>query len=462
MKYPLAVRSSSLLEDSLSQPFAGVYRTYMLPNNEFEVEPRLQQLTTAVKRVYASVFTQQAKAYLAMTSYRLEEEKMAVMIQELVGEQHQDRFYPDFAGVARSYNFYPEPGHDPEDGVVAVALGMGRAVVGGDPCMRFNPRFPRELVTFSSVDDALNNSQRDVYALDLGADMGAGGATLERYPLEEVEQDGPLAWLGSTYSPENHVVVEGISRPGIRLVSFAQILKHDAFPLAEIVRALLEHCSQGTGAPVEIEFAGNLATSKRRARFAFLQLRPLAVSKESEEVEIGDVDAAELVCHCARVLGNGRIDDIHDVVVVDSDRFDRQKSPEIALQVARFDAILRKQERPYLLIGVGRWGSADPSLGIPVAWNQISGARVIVEAGFQDIRVEPSQGTHFFQNLASANVGYFTVNPEIGDGHVDWDWLSAIPAADETDHVRHLRLEVPLLVKMNGRSGEGVIFKAGS
>jgi len=458
VKYPLAVRSSSLLEDSLSQPFAGVYRTYMLANNDPDLDVRWNQLATAVKQVYASAFMEQAKSYLSMTAYRLEEEKMAVMIQEVVGDRHGDFFYPDFAGVARSHNFYPEPGHAPGDGVAAVALGMGQAVVGGLSCLRFCPAHPRQIVSFSSVEDALQSSQREFYALNLDEEKGEPGVCL--LPLQVAERDGTLAWLGSTYSPENNVIVDGISRPGVRLVSFAQILKHDAFPLAAILRVLLARCSEGTGAPVEIEFAGGLGKpGGSRPRFAFLQLRPLALSKETEEVRIDRVAAEDLLCRSRTVLGNGRIDDVHDVVAVDLERFDRQRTREIALEVAKLDALLRKDSRPYLLIGVGRWGSADPSLGIPVGWHQIAGARVIVEAGFQDIRVAPSQGTHFFQNLTSSNTGYFTVNPGAEEGHLDWDWLAAQPAARDLEFVRHLRFEGALVVTMDGRSGEGVIEK---
>ena len=463
VKYPLAVRSSSLLEDSLSQPFAGVYRTYMLPNNELELELRAAHLADAIKRVYASAFLAGAKSYLAMTSFRQEEEKMAVMVQELVGNTHEDRFYPDFSGVARSYNFYPEPGHRAEDGVAAVALGMGQTVVGGDPCLTFCPRHPRQIVSFSSVEQALESSQREFHALDLGRLSGAEGeARVRRLPLEVAEQDGLLTWLGSTYVPEDHRIVDGISRDGVRLVSFAQVLKHEAIPLAPLLAELLERCSQGTGAPIEIEFAGNLARDGRaRPQFGFLQMRPMAMAGEQDRVAIGEVDEREVVCRSSRVLGNGRIDDVRDLVVVDAESFERRRSVEVAGQVAHFDAVLRKEGRPYVLIGVGRWGSADPHLGIPVGWNQIAGARVIVEAGFRDFRVAPSQGTHFFQNLTSSQVGYFTVNPDLGEGRLDWEWLAAREAVAETDFVRHLRLERPLRIVMSGRGGEGVILRPG-
>ncbi|MDP6540008.1 MAG: PEP/pyruvate-binding domain-containing protein [Planctomycetota bacterium] len=459
-KHPLAVRSSSLMEDSLSQPFAGIYRTIMLPNSASDLDLRLMQLTDAIKRVYASTFSEKAKTYLSVTSHRLEEERMAVMVQELVGERHEERFYPDFAGVARSHNFYPEPGQAAEDGVCAVALGLGRTVVGGDPCLRFCPEYPQRIVGFSTVDDALQNSQREFFALDLSrVTPRHGEVELERFPLELAERDGPLSWLGSTYTADDHRIVDGISRAGVRLVTFAQILKHGAFPLPELLSELLARSAEGTGAPVEIEFAGNLGRPGRRPRFAFLQLRPMALSKEGAEVEIGEPSEEELVCRSHRVLGNGRLDGLRDVVVVDRSRFDRQRTWEVAGEVAALDATLRARETPYVLVGLGRWGSADPSLGIPVTWNQIAGARVIVETGFEDLRVAPSQGTHFFQNLTSCHVGYFTVNPDLGDGLLAWDWLSTVDAESETTFLRHLRLDAPLVVKMDGRTGDGVILK---
>lgn len=462
--YPLAVRSSGLLEDSPNQPFAGVYETYMLPNNHPDLQTRLIQLVAAVKRVYASTFSQQAKGFLRMTPYRLEEEKMAVIIQEVVGSPHDQRFYPDFSGVARSHNFYPSPPLKSEDGIVAVGLGMGKTVVDGGACLRFCPKYPRHLVAFSSVDDVLRNSQREFYALDLassGVGGSADGAGVERYGLKEAEDDGVLAALGSTYSPDNDVVSDGISRPGVRLVSFAPVLKHGLFPLAEILQSLLEVGAQATASPVEIEFAVNLGHSGRPREFGFLQMRPLALSSEMEQLEIGHVKSSELVCRSSRILGNGKVDDLTDIIAVDYHRFDRAKSREVALHVARFNGKLTGEGRPYLLVGVGRWGSTDPYLGIPVAWSQIAGARVIVEAGFRDFVVTPSQGTHFFQNITSCNVGYFTVNPEAGDGFIDWDWLAAQPALEETEFVRHVRLDQPLTVKMSGHEGVGVILKPG-
>ena len=456
--YPLAVRSSSLLEDSQHQPFTGVYETFMLANNEASLELRLERLLRAVKRVYLSTFSSHAKDYIRPTPFRLEEEKMAVALQRIVGAEHGGRFYPGFAGVARSYNYYPTPPLAAADGIAAVALGLGRTVVEGGNCLRFCPRHPLAPIAFSGAADALETSQRRFWALDLS---GAGASMREtEFELATAEADGTLAPLASTYSPQDDALHDGIGRAGVRVVSFAPILKHGSFPLAEILARLLEAGAWGMGAPVEIEFAVNLsAPAGQPAEFGVLQLRPLGLARESEELCIAQLDRRELLCSSSQVLGHGRIEDIRDVVVVDRLRFDRAASRETALELARFNAALNAEGRPYLLIGVGRWGSRDPWLGIPVSWDQISGARVIVEAGFKDFKVAPSQGTHFFQNLTTFNVGYFTVNPDTGEGLLDWEWLAAQPALSETGCVRQLRLLAPVAVIMNGRRTEGVILK---
>jgi CheY-like chemotaxis protein len=461
--WPLAVRSSSLLEDSQYQPFTGVYDTLMLPNRHPDPAVRLAWLVEAVKRVYASTFTKNAKAYLRATPYRLEEEKMAVIIQKIVGAEHGTRFYPDFSGVARSNNFYPVAPQRAEDGIAAVALGLGRAVVEGGRVLTFCPRAPRHLLQFSSVDDILANSQRQFWAVDFsGGDTAEPDRALRErsFELDAAEEDGTLRAVGSTYSPENDAVYDGLSRSGVRLVSFAPILKHHLFPLAPLVSDLLEIGAGGMNRPCEIEFAVRLAqNADEMHEFGFLQLRPLVRSREMAHLDLGAVDDAALVCRSARVLGDGVIDTLRHVVVVDSLRFDRSQSQLAAHAIARFNAELVDKDVPYLLIGVGRWGSADPWLGIPVRWEEISGARVIVETGFRDFRVTPSQGSHFFQNLVSFQVGYFTTNPELGDGLVDWEWLAAQPAVEEDGHVRLLEFDAPLVVRMDGRTGGGVILK---
>ncbi len=460
-RLPLAVRSSSLLEDSQYQPFTGVYETLMLPNNGPRIEERLAPLLQAIKRVYASTFSRRAKAYIRATPYRLEEEKMAVILQQLVGVAHGRYFYPDFAGVARSYNFYPHPPQTSADGIAAVALGLGRTVVEDGGGLRFCPRYPHHVVQFSSVPDLLKNSQRSFWALDLATDAGSAPDGAEvRVELDAAESHGTLAAVASTYSPENDTVHDGIARAGVRVVTFSPVLKHGLFPLAPILDRLLALGAFGMGAPVEIEFAVNLSPPAGVPKeFAFLQLRPLALSRESEELELESVAPERLLCRSDAVLGNGRIEDIRDVVLVDRERFDRAQSRSTAQELADFNAELSSKGIPYLLIGVGRWGSADPWLGIPVGWEQIAGARVIVEAGFADFRVAPSQGSHFFQNLTSFNVGYFTVNPDSGDGTLDWEWLRSQTPLHETASTRHLRFERPLTITMNGKTNRGIIVK---
>ena len=467
MRYPLAVRSSSLLEDNQYQPFAGIYDTFMLPNNHGDLEIRLTQLIAAIIRVYASTFSSHAKAYLEASPYRLEEEKMGVIIQRLVGAEHDGLFYPDFAGVARSHNYYPSPPCGAQDGIAAVALGLGRSVSDGERCLRFCPRYPRHVLQFSSVEDFVGQSQRQFWALDLGRDGGGthdpNDARMVRLDLSRAEEHGTLHAVGSTYSPDDYAVYDGLARAGVRLVSFAPILKHDLFPLAEVLEALLDVGELGTSTPVEIEFAVNMsAPAGSPKEFGFLQMRPVAVSREFDALAIGDVRREDLVVESPCVLGHGKIDDLRDIVVVDYHRFDRALSREAAAHVAQLNAELRGKGISYLLVGVGRWGSADPWLGIPVKWDQIAGARVIVESGFKDLVVTPSQGTHFFQNLTSSNVGYFTVNAAVQEGVVDWEWLSSLPAVKELGSVRHVRLNKPLLVKMNGKENRGVILKPGT
>ncbi|HEV8578725.1 MAG TPA: PEP/pyruvate-binding domain-containing protein [Thermoanaerobaculia bacterium] len=462
VRQPLAVRSSSLLEDSLHQPFTGVYDTLMVRNNDWSLAERVTQAELAIKRVWASAFSQHTKAYFQATAFRLEEEKMAVMLQCIVGAPHGPRFYPDLSGVARSHNFYPSPPMTSEDGIAAVALGLGRAIVEGGICLRFCPRYPQHVPQLSSVEEALETTQREFWALRLGGD-DEPTMREDSFTLDAAEADGTLGRVGSTYSAENDVIYDGLSRRGPRVVTFAPILKQGLFPLPEILRVLLAAGQEGVGAPVEIEFAVNLDVPRGQPReFGFLQVRPLALGRETEAIELGEVEPGAALCMSRRVLGNGRIEGIRDLVVVDFLHFERARSREAAIEIGRLNGCLLAAGAPYVLIGVGRWGSRDPWLGIPVTWDQVAGAKVIVEAGLRDFRVAPSQGSHFFQNLTSFNVGYFTVNSEDGTGRVDWDWLNDQPAESAAAYVRHLRFAEPVLIKMNGVKGEGVILKPGS
>jgi len=474
VNHPLAVRSSSLLEDSQYQPFTGVYETFMLSNqpaNPFSPDDRLTLLSDAIRRVYASTFSRHAKSYVRATPYRLEEEKMAVILQQVVGTAHGQRFYPDFSGVVRSRNFYPVSPMTFEDGIAAVALGLGRAVVDGGKCLTFCPRYPRNLVQFSSVEDILTNSQSEFWALELdGASDGRPGHWHERrFSLNAAESDGTLQAVASTYSKDNHAIYDGVSRAGARIVTFAPMLKQGTFRLAEILDDLVRAGEEALGNPVEIEFAVRLPHSitgqvsqqgtGQTAEFGFLQIRPLTLARDSEDLALDEVPPERLICRSSKVLGNGRIENLHDLIVVDSHRFERSRSQEVSQAVAQFNRLLLGNNRPYLLIGVGRWGSTEPWLGIPVEWDEISGARVIVEAGFRDFRVTPSQGSHFFQNLTAFRIGYFTVNPDAGEGSVDWQWLAEQQAVEEQGCVRHLQFADPIRVVMNSRTSQGVILK---
>ena len=454
VEYPLAVRSSSLLEDSQHQPFAGVYETYMLSNNHPDQKQRLQHLCDAIKLVYASTFYRASKAYIAATPNRIEEEKMAVVIQEVVGLPHGDAYYPTFAGVARSRNFYPLGDAAPEDGVVAVALGLGKAVVEGEKMFRFSPAHPRQQFQFASTEDYLRSSQRQFWALDLSKQQErptrAAEASLVQLDLSRAEMDRQLHPIGSVYSAENHAIYDGLARAGVRLVTFAGVTKQAQFPLSGLTQLFLEQAEQGMGGPVEIEFAAIIAPGVRR--YAFLQARPLVWEPLDVEVDLESVEGA--LCTPSQALGNGVIEELRDIVYTHPDRLDRAETRAAAKAVEKLNRKLARAGRPYLLIGPGRWGSSDPWLGIPVNWAQISGARTIIECQLADLPVEPSQGTHFFQNIVSFSVGYLTA-PR---GGIDWKWLEAQKPAAKDGAVRHLKLKQPLQVLLDGRAGRGAVL----
>jgi hypothetical protein len=462
VRYPIAVRSSSLLEDSRFQPFAGVYATYMLPNSHPDLGVRLDQLGDAIKLVYASVFQSGARSYLEASGSRVEEEKMAVVLQEVVGRRHEHYVYPDFAGVAHSTDYYPPPGLPPSDGVVCAALGLGRLVAEGGNALRFNPRRPGKLQQFGTIEDWLKGSQREFLAVDVSqADLYPQASetyNVVKLDLDDAERHGTLAAIGSTYSPENRSIYDGIDRPGPRLVSFAHVLKSGLFPLAEIMAFLLDlgsHCLSG---PVEIEWAATLSPDPSQPhRFGFLQIRPLTLIGNGQRLAADDLLCTEALVTSEIALGNGNYPDLGDVVYVPPGSFDRGATMAVAAEVASFNQQLKQAGRPYLLIGPGRWGSSDRWLGIPVRWEQISGAQVIVETDLPDFKVTPSEGTHFFQNLTSFQVGYLTVNHGKPRTVIHWDRLDALPAVTEGRYVRHVRLPAPLEVVIDGRSRRGMI-----
>ena len=353
------------------------------------------------------------------------------------------------------------------DGIASVALGLGKTVVEGGMSVRFCPKYPRHLIQFSDIDSFLNYSQKEFYAVELEVHDDTRDHSremvLNKFGLDVAEKDGSLTPLASTYSPENDAVYDGLSRAGTRLVTFAPILKSDLFPLPQILDLMLELGSWGMSSPVEIEFAVDYGSPKgKNKEFALLQMRPLVRSREVDDVEVDGRADADLICQCPQVLGNGLIEDIRDIIMVDYDTFDRSKSHQVAREISSFNRILEQKGRPYVLIGVGRWGTQDPWLGIPVQWDEISGARVIVECDFKDLKVVPSQGSHFFHNITSFMIGYFTVNSSVDEGFVDWDWLTAqTPVARET-YTRHLEFDEPIQVKMNGHLHKGVISKPGA
>jgi hypothetical protein len=459
--WPLAVRSSSLLEDSHYQPFSGIYKTFMLPNNHPDLTVRLEHLLSAIRRVYASTFSRLAKAYIQATPYRLEEEKMAVLIQKATGSAYGNRFYPSFSGVGQSWNFYPTSPMTREDGIVALALGFGKTVVEGGSAVRFCPKYPEHGIPYSRVDDLLDYSQKQFHVLSLEPTADPHVVPeLDVCELDAAYEDDTLYAVGSVYSPENDAIYDGISRPGIRFVSFAPILKHRLIPLPEILELLLKLGGDGMNLPIEMEFAVNLSTPPFQPKeFSFLQIRPLGLAEHQEGEVIESVEAEQTICRSSQVLGNGRLSNLQDIVMVDPDRFDRARTREVAREVDMYNAELAGANRHYILIGIGRWGSLDPWLGIPVTWDMISRAKVIVEGGFSDIRVTPSQGAHFFQNLTTFSIGYFTINADGPSDFLDWRWLMAQSPESERRFTRHLRFPNPLVVQMNGQKHEGIIRK---
>lgn len=462
---PLAVRSSSLLEDSQNHPFAGIYSTYMLPNNHEDDEVRLQQLGQAIKLVYASAFFKEAKAYIESTASKLEEEKMAIVLQEVIGNDYKGRYYPTFSGVAQSYNFYPVSHQTYEDGIASVAVGLGIAVVGGEKVLRFSPRYPNIIPDFSTAELILENSQRHLYVLNItkkDVDFSKKyTSTVEKVDIADIRNDGALDLIASTYDRDDRMIRDGLSDEDIPLITFAGILKYDEFPLATLLQDLLTIGQRGMGCPVEIEFAVTFDKSnKNPPTFAVLQIRPFVISKEPCEIIWDEsVKQENVFIHSDRALGNGVIDGVKDVVYVPPDRFDSTKTLEIAKEVDIINKKLTAISAPYILIGPGRWGTQDRWLGMPVRWSQISGVKVMVETALEDFNIKPSQGTHFFQNIISRGIGYINIPYNAKDSFIDWKWLTKQKTIDELKFLKHVRLFAPLTIKLDGRSGQALIMK---
>jgi CheY-like chemotaxis protein len=463
--YPLAVRSSSLLEDSYYQPFAGIYDTHMLPNCYPGKKGRLERLEMAIKYIYASAYFHNARSYIEATGNRIEEEKMAVVLQKAVGSRKGNFFYPTLSGIARSYNFYPLGEIKPEEGVAYLALGLGKTIVEGGNCLYFSPSRPNSMPQFATPRDFLNNSQKDFFAIDMSDPSvypaPGGESGLIRLGLMQAETDRTISLVGSTYLPDDDRVQDGVSRAGVRIVTFAPILKGKLFPLDAIIRFLLQLGSTAMNCPVEIEFAAELATlPKKECDFSFLQIRPMAKDTHFQDISLENIDRQKIICRSEQSLSNGRIVDIQDIVFIRPDSFDRAYMPLMADQVGEFNRTLKAKKKPYLLIGPGRWGTSDRWLGIPVSWDQISSARVIVEAEYGDFSVTPSFGTHFFQNIISSNIGYLTIHGVDKNSFIDWNWLSRQNVSSETEYLRHVTLENPIEVLIDGRIGRAIIIRA--
>jgi CheY-like chemotaxis protein len=461
-RFPLAIRSSSLLEDAQFQPFAGVYKTYMIPNKHPDLKERLKQLILAIKLIYASTYCQGARAYFKSTFHRTEDEKMGIVIQQLTGKVYGDYFYPAISGVAQSYNYYPISYMKPEDGLAHVALGLGKIVVEGGVALRFSPKYPQFLPQFSTVEDILENSQRLFYALKMDGfpdDLAdKEDATLEKLDIDEAISHAPVRHLCSTYSAEDHRIRDGVQASGYPVCTFANVLKYRSLPLAEILSEILAIGRQGMGCPVEIEFAVNMAfDTDQKPAFELLQIRPMTVNQHNLEVEISDEDISQAFCYSTMALGNGQFEQIEDIIFVNPDTFDAARTIEIATEIGNVNKQMLLRKRKYLLIGPGRWGSADRWLGIPVRWPDISGVGAIVETTIEGLKADPSQGSHFFHNITSLGISYLNTS-EGGKDFIDWKWLQSLPPKNETRHLKHVILKKPLTLKINGKKSTAVII----
>lgn len=462
VKAPVAIRSSSLLEDSHYQPFAGVYSTYMIPllSDKYEM---LSLLGKAIKAVYASVFYKDSKTYMVATQNLIDQEKMAVVLQEAVGRCYGDHFYPTLSGVARSLNFYPVGNEKAEEGIANIVLGLGKYIVEGGTSLRFSPAHPHNIIQLSSVDLALRDTQRFFYALDMKdvhRDFSTNdGFNLLKLNLKDAEKDGSIKYISSTYDPVDQVIYDGYYEEGRKILSFVNVLQHNVFPLAEILKRVLKIGQEEMGRAVEIEFAVDLK-DKGEGYFYLLQIRPIVQNKELQSEDLSQIKQEQEILHSNNALGHGVISDVYDIIYVKTKSFNAANNPLIATEIDKINKEFLDLDKNYILVGPGRWGSSDHWLGIPVRWPQISNARLLVELTLDNYKIEPSQGTHFFQNLTSFGVGYFSINPFLsGDGFFDEEYLNSLSSIYETDFIRHVRFNDPIYIKINGKKKVGVVLK---
>ena len=464
VNYPLAIRSSSLMEDSQYQPLAGMYSTFMLPNSHEQLKERLSQICEAIKRVFASTFFQEPKSMMHNIIQRQEEEKMAVLIMELIGKKNKQRFYPSFSGVAQSYNYYPVSYMKREEGVAFLALGLGKTIVDGGKSLRFSPKYTNILPQYYSVRSTIHNSQHNFFALDLnnGKNPLSKGESenLKLFSLDEAENDGALKHVASVVCDDDNLIRDSLKYQGTRVLTFASILKYERLPIAKIINELLSLGSNALGCPVEIEFAVNLYDDRDKLdEFYLLQIRPMVIGGGVQSSEsITKYSPNDILCKSEIVLGNGLNQKIKHIIYVDPDLFDRSHTTNIATEIESLNKKLGK-DNPYMLVGPGRWGSSDPWLGVPVNWRQIANAKVIVEVGIDKLNPDPSFGSHFFQNVTSLQIGYFTISKQNYNKDIDWEWLSKNNIIESTPHLKLIELENPLFVKIDGSKGHGVILK---
>ena len=461
--HPIAVRSSSKLEDSHYQPFAGIYSTYMIPRHP-DNKMMVKMISDAIKEVYASVYYKGSKAYMTATANVIDEEKMGIILQEVCGNRHGDMFYPTLSGVAQSINYYPIGSEKAEDGIANIAFGLGKLIVEGGLSLRFSPRHYKKILQLSSIEAALRDTQKEFRALDLKIDSFVpstdDGINILRLGINDVTNEAAMKYVASTYDYNNNILRDGINYPGKRIITFANVLQHRLFPLAEILSTLLDLGQKEMNNPIEIEFAANLETPPGTPKiFNFLQIRPVVHTDETSIINLGNIKPEETIIYSESALGNGMFKGICDLVYVKPESFNPAKNKDIASDIERINSEFVKHGGGYVLIGPGRWGSADPWLGIPVRWPQISAARIIIESGLKNYRIDPSQGTHFFQNLTSFRIGYFTINPYINEGFYDVDLLNSMHVTYEDEHLRHIRFEKPLEIMVDGKTHKGVIMK---
>lgn len=459
---PLAIRSSSLLEDSHYQPFAGIYSTYMIPPLD-DQDARLELLGDAIKAVYASVYYKDSKAYMKATSNVIDQEKMAVIIQEVVGQKHETRFYPNVSGVARSINYYPVDDQKAEDGIVNMALGLGKYIVDGGQTLRVDPYLPNKIMQLSEMEMALRETQTRFLALDLSQTQldfkTDDGFNLLNLSVRQADKDGVLRWISSTFDTYDQVIRDGYYEgPSRKIISFSGILQYDVLPMPEILQSVLQYGASEMKRPVEIEFAANVNDNKT-GEFFLLQIRPMVDNKMNLDEDLDEISQNQLLISSDSAIGHGIMSDIYDIIYVKTKDYSPSMNPKIAEEMEKINDQMLDEQREYVLVGPGRWGSSDSWLGVPVKWPAISGARVIVECGLTNYRIDPSQGTHFFQNLTSLGVAYYTINPYKGDGIFDEEWLNTFPAVHETEHLRHVQFSSPIVAKVDGIKKKGVVMK---